>query len=75
MGWLLDRLTVRRVAAVALILGLTLLVLALGDPLAHPQAGDQADGQRGLVGVPRVVELAALAIAVVLALPPRKEES
>lgn len=67
-----SRWTARRGVLVALIVVTTAAVLALGDPLAHPEAGEQATGQRGLVGVPRVVFVAALAIAFVVAWPPNR---
>lgn len=73
MGWLSDRLTVRRLALVGAILLVAGILIALGDPLAHAEAGAQDDGTRGLTGVPRVAELAALVVAFVLAMPPRED--
>lgn len=72
MGWLTDRLTPKRLIAVAILLAISVAAIALGDPLAHPEEGEQADGQKGIAGMPRIVELSAVAIAIILALPPSK---
>lgn len=72
MAWLRDRLTTKRLAAVAVLLAISMAAIVLGDPLAHPEEGAQADGQKGLAGMPRIVELSAVAIAIILALPPSK---
>lgn len=70
MGWLADRLTPKRLIAVAILLAISVAAIVLGDPLAHPGEGAQADGQKGIAGMPRIVELSAVAIAIILALPP-----
>lgn len=70
MDGLVERLTGRRLALVAAIVVVTGLLLAVGNPLAHPEEGEGASGQRGVSGVPRIVFLAGLAVAFVLALPP-----
>lgn len=70
MGWLTDRLTARRLALVAAILVLAGGLIAIGDPLAHGEAGDQDSGERGLTGVPRIAEVTALVVAFILAMPP-----
>ncbi len=75
VSWLRDRLTKKRLAAVAVLLATSVAVIALGDPLAHPGEGEQADGQRGVAGMPRIVELSAVAIAIILALPPSGRRS
>lgn len=72
MSGLRERLTTRRLAAIGVIVALALALVALGDPLAHPTEGAQDTGERGLSGVPRVVFLAGLAIAFVLAMPPNR---
>lgn len=72
MGWLGDRSTVQRVALVGAGLLVAGVLIVLGDPLAHAGAGARDDGTRGLTGVPRIAELAALVVAVVIAMPPRE---
>jgi hypothetical protein len=69
--WLRDRLTPLRVSALAALVGLAVAAVVLGDPLAHPTVGPQGDGTRAVGGLPRTAELLALAIAFVVALPPR----
>lgn len=70
VSWLTSRLTKRRLAVVGAIALVAGLFVALGDPLAHPEEGEQATGERGVAGVPRIVFFAGLAIAFVLAFPP-----
>lgn len=70
-----SRLSGRRWLIVAAIVALTVAVLAVGNPLEHPEAGEQTSGERGVSGIPRVVFYAALAIAFVLGFPPRSGSS
>lgn len=70
MGWLTDRLTAKRLALVGGLIALAAVLVAIGDPLAHSEAGEQSTGERGLVGVPRVVEITAILVALILAMPP-----
>lgn len=70
MAWLADRLTRKRLIAVGILVAIALAAIVVGDPLMHPGEGAQADGQRGMVGIPRLVWFSALAIAFILALPP-----
>lgn len=70
MGWLTDRLTAKRLALVGGLIALAAVLVAIGDPLAHSEAGEQSTGERSLVGVPRIVEITAILVALILAMPP-----
>lgn len=70
MRWLTERLTPKRLGLVALIVGVTVVLVVIGDPLAHGEVGSSASGQRSVGGVPRVAELAGILIALILAWPP-----
>lgn len=73
VSWLGDRLTTKRLALIGVIVAVTVAVIAVGDPLSHPGAGEQATGERGLDGVPRIVFFAGLAIAFLIAVPPGED--
>jgi len=64
-----DRLRPARLTAIAVLVGLAVALTVFGNPLAHPTTGTQPSGQRGLGGPSRLVEITAIAIAVVLVWP------
>lgn len=70
MSWLTDRLTGKRLAAIGLVVALAAVLVAFDTPLRHAGEGPQADGQVGVGGMGRIVEIAAIVIAFLLALPP-----
>jgi hypothetical protein len=47
----------------------TVALIVLGDPLAHPETGAGSGGERGIGGGSRLVEIAAILAAFVLAFP------
>lgn len=69
-----GRLTKRRLLVVAGLVLVAVVAILLGDPLAHPEAGTGPEGARGVTGVPRIAEIVGIAIAFVIALPPREED-
>lgn len=75
MGWLTDRLTAKRLALVGGLIALAAVLVVIGDPLAHGGAGEQSTGERGLVGVPRIVEITAILVALILAMPPGRQQA
>lgn len=70
MSWWRARLTKRRLALIAAILAVTTILVVVGTPLSHPTTGSQETGERGIGGSGRVVEVAAILIAFILAWPP-----
>lgn len=75
MGWLTDRLTAKRFALVGGLIALAAVLVVIGDPISHSEAGEQSTGERGLVGVPRIVEITAILVALILAMPPGREQA
>lgn len=71
MAWLRDRLTRKRIAAIAIIVAVAAMLTLAGDPLGHPETGSDDDGRVGVGGIGRTAEIAAILVALILALPPR----
>lgn len=70
-----GRFTPKRLTAIAILFAVTITLVVVGDPFAHAEEGTQPSGERGVADVPRLAYLAgiAIAIAILLAMPPRRE--
>lgn len=71
MSWISERLTAKRLAVVGVLIAIAAIAVAVGDPFAHNEAGEQTDGQVGLSEMPKIVWFTGLAVAFILAMPPR----